>query len=87
MLLGPPVSVDMAHPAVLVAILLLLTAVVLWRRRTRSHMPLPPGPRALPILGNLLDMPTKRLGPSLRDLADKYGASFGQRYHSLAFRH
>ncbi|KAL1946267.1 hypothetical protein VTO73DRAFT_15394 [Trametes versicolor] len=36
-------------------------------------MPLPPGPKALPILGNLLDMPTKRLGPSLRDLADKYG--------------
>lgn len=46
-------------------------------------MPLPPGPRALPILGNLLDMPTRRLGPSLRDMAHKYGASLGQRYHRL----
>ena len=40
-----------------------LTAVLLfvWLRGNKpSAAPLPPGPKKLPLLGNLLDMPTER---------------------------
>ncbi|KAI0367632.1 O-methylsterigmatocystin oxidoreductase [Pilatotrama ljubarskyi] len=62
----------MTVPAILI-ILGAFAGIVLWRRRDRSRFPLPPGPKPLPIIGNLFDMPTKRYGPALRDLGAKYG--------------
>ncbi|KAJ6472593.1 cytochrome P450 [Mycena sanguinolenta] len=42
-----------------VAIFLILLYALRWNRN-RSRLPLPPGPRKLPLIGNLLDIPTER---------------------------
>ncbi|KAI0329603.1 CyP450 monooxygenase [Cubamyces sp. BRFM 1775] len=52
-----------------VAIIALSRYLFASRRRYR----LPPGPWPLPLIGNVLDMPTKNLGPSFRELTAKYG--------------
>lgn len=36
---------------------------------------LPPGPKPLPLVGNLFDMPTKSFGAQFRELNNTYGAS------------
>ncbi|KAH9847572.1 cytochrome P450 [Lenzites betulinus] len=43
------------------------------KRRSKSPLPLPPGPKPLPLLGNVLDFPTKALGPGFHDISEKYG--------------
>lgn len=43
--------------------------------RSRTSLPLPPGPPPLPFLGNVLDFPKKHLGPEFHALSQKYGAS------------
>ncbi|KAM5539491.1 hypothetical protein V8D89_006943 [Ganoderma adspersum] len=43
-----------------------------WRARTRGR-PLPPGPKALPLVGNLFDMPKATPWVGYRDLCAKYG--------------
>ncbi|KAF7373059.1 Cytochrome P450 [Mycena sanguinolenta] len=42
-----------------VAIFSILLYALRWNRH-RSRLPLPPGPRKLPLIGNVLDMPTQR---------------------------
>lgn len=65
------------NPTMLTVLLVLafLLATVLWKRTARSALPLPPGPKPLPLIGNMFDMPTKRIGPALRELGNKYGTS------------
>ena len=43
-----------------------------WRKRRVN--PLPPGPRGLPIIGNILDMPGENEFEVARQWGEKYGA-------------
>ncbi|OSD08730.1 CyP450 monooxygenase [Trametes coccinea BRFM310] len=55
---------------------LAVIALFLWRyliRTRRSRTKLPPGPPGLPIIGNLLDVPTKQLAAGYRKLSENYG--------------
>nr|ANC28040.1 cytochrome P450 [Polyporus umbellatus] len=56
---------------VLLTCTIVLFAVYRCRRATKCH--LPPGPRPLPILGNVLDFPKKHLGREFRELSRKHG--------------
>lgn len=48
-----------SNPAIASALLLLVLSLIVWvRSRVRkSNDPLPPGPRGLPLLGNIKDLP------------------------------
>ncbi|KAH9941591.1 O-methylsterigmatocystin oxidoreductase [Epithele typhae] len=46
---------------------------VAWPRSRSSKLPLPPGPKPLPIIGNLLDMPMTNMAPALHRLSAIYG--------------
>lgn len=57
-----------------------LVAVVLFqysrrRKPTLSSLPLPPGPKPLPVIGNLFDLPNRDRLPwrKCKELADTYG--------------
>ena len=60
----------------LLAFALMLYIVVSWGFGQRHTLPLPPGPKGLPILGNFLDMRAARECETLRTWRDTYGELF-----------
>ncbi|KAI0373666.1 cytochrome P450 [Pilatotrama ljubarskyi] len=58
--------------AILILLLLYLRSVVEWRARARGR-PLPPGPKRLPIIGNMLDVPVWKPWLGYRDLTARFG--------------
>lgn len=60
------------------AIILSVLLIVLWQytKRTLTHphnLPYPPGPKPLPLLGNLNDIPTGAQWVGYNELSKKYG--------------
>ena len=55
-------------------LLLSIPILVLARRRKRPTLPYPPGPKGLPILGNVLDLPKGvPIWDNLQSLANDHG--------------
>lgn len=68
---------SLSSPALVVVSLLLyacLYSLTIRRARARGY-PLPPGPKSIPIVGNLFNMPRSKAWIPYRDLAAKYGES------------
>ncbi|KAF9067149.1 cytochrome P450 [Rhodocollybia butyracea] len=68
----------------LVAAILSLAAILWYRNAQRYPAPLPPGPKAYPLIGNIFDLPQSQLWSTFRKWADAYGSivhvsAFGQR--------
>lgn len=68
----------MAYSSNLMGAAAILTVVVtvLWKRLLTKKRPglLPPGPKGLPIIGNLLDLPSNQKGQTYA----KWGESWGE---------
>ena len=47
-------------------------SLIIWNARSRG-LPLPPGPKPLPFIGNVLDFPTTKQGATFRDMSAQYG--------------
>ena len=60
------------HGALFVLLLCLLPIAL---RAFRGRPRLPPGPNGLPVIGNVLDLPSEATWIALRDLSRKYGMS------------
>ena len=56
------------------AVVLTLALIPLYRTSKRDRLPLPPGPKGWPLIGNLLDIPRSNFVETYAEWARKYGA-------------
>jgi hypothetical protein len=66
-------SVNTLSPYLVGAISAAFVFVCLMRRNHHNGPLLPPGPKRLPVIGNLLDMPKERIWETYRAWNDRYG--------------
>lgn len=78
----------MATSSSYVAAALILVAVLLHRRNRRKSLPLPPGPKGLPFIGNLLDIPGPQEHQWLvyKKWSETYGVTFLGLYTAVLTR-
>ena len=55
--------------------LLALGVLLIWSQRRTSKNPVPPGPKPLPVLGNIFQLTAKELWLRVTKWAKQYGAS------------
>ena len=80
-----PALFSVAGVAATLLVAAYLHSVETWRARTNG-LPLPPGPAPLPIVGNLLDMPSVRPWEGFRDLCAKHGVCL-KYWHNDMYTH
>ena len=62
-----------ATPSGLAVLIVAGFLVWLLTKRSKQHLPFPPGPKPLPVIGNLLDMPHEKEWLVYQQWAHKYG--------------
>ena len=71
-------AMPQTESSILLGCLLAIAGSILYLRRTsRSKLPFPPGPKPLPLLGNVLDLPTSRE----YETYTRWGKEFGDVVH------
>ncbi|PSR73546.1 hypothetical protein PHLCEN_2v10465 [Hermanssonia centrifuga] len=66
--------------------LLVFIGLYLWSLRSASKFPVPPGPKPLPLLGNIFDLTTKELWLRVTAWAEQYGEVAFARYGDYSRR-
>jgi hypothetical protein len=64
---------DTLAPYIGAVVAVSLTYAALKRQAVRTRLPLPPGPKPLPIIGNLLDIPREKEWLTYLDWNKRYG--------------
>ena len=68
---------QLAALAILTTVVLVFFYLKRINARSSSQLPLPPGPKGLPLIGNLLDMPTGYEWETYHKWSKELGAFYG----------
>ncbi len=74
-------------PTLLDAVAILVTVILLNRLLAKKPAgPLPPGPKGLPLLGNMLDMPTSHEWKTFAHWGERWGETCPRTYNPYVMR-